>query len=339
MKRFLTILSVTGFTILAVAAIVIWYIMFRPNVADGKKIFIPSGAGFDTVTDSIASGGILKNIVSFSVVARIKHYDRYVKPGCYTIKRGMSNNSIINILKSGRQTPVKVTFNNVRTLTDLAHKVGGQIEADSSAIMHFLSDPRNYQADGFTHETIISVFIPDTYELYWTTDAPQFYRRMLSEFRSFWNEERLKKAGGLHLTPVEVSIIASIIDDEVRMSDEKPRIAGVYLNRLRIGMPLQACPTIKFALNDFTIRRVLDEHLKVESPYNTYRYRGLPPGPVRCPSKISLDAVLNAEKHDFLYFAAKADFSGYHHFSRTLAEHNRYASEYHRELNRRDIYR
>jgi UPF0755 protein len=162
---------------------------------------------------------------------------------------------------------------------------------------------------------------------------------MLKEYKKFWNEVRLAKAGALKLSPTEVSILASIVDDEVLKPEEKPRIAGVYLNRLRRGIALQACPTIKFAMNDFTITRVLKVHLQFESPYNTYKYKGFPPGPIGCPSKEGIDAVLNAEKHDYLFFAAKADFSGYHNFSRTLTEHNRFAAEYQRELNKRKIFR
>ncbi|MBE0668852.1 MAG: endolytic transglycosylase MltG, partial [Bacteroidales bacterium] len=164
------------------------------------------------------------------------------------------------------------------------------------------------------------------------------YKRMVREYRLFWNDERLAAAKSKGLNPVEVSTLASIIDDEASKDDEKQRIAGVYLNRLRLGIPLQSDPTIKFALNDFTIKRVLYQHLKVVSPYNTYMHRGLPPGPVRCATKGAIEAVLNAEEHDYLYFVAKSDFSGYHHFSRTLAEHNRYANAYQRELNRRRIY-
>jgi UPF0755 protein len=184
----------------------------------------------------------------------------------------------------------------------------------------------------------MALFLPDTYEMYWTITPGELYARMLKEFNKFWNTDRLNKARSFGLSPVEVSTLASIVDDEVLMEDEKPMIAGVYLNRLKIQMPLQACPTIKFALNDFTIRRVLKEHLVVDSPYNTYKYRGLPPGPVRCATKSGIEAVLNATDHDYLYFAAKADFSGYHNFSRTLSEHNRYANQYQAELDRMKIY-
>ncbi len=205
--------------------------------------------------------------------------------------------------------------------------------------MKFLSDEGNYLSDGFNRETVIALFIPNTYEIYRNTDARGLYTRMLREYRLFWNEKRLDKAREEGLDPIQVSILASIIDDEVAKPDEKPRIAGVYLNRLKQGIPLQACPTIKFALNDFTITRILYKYLQIDSPYNTYKHSGFPPGPIGCPSIEGIDAVLNAEKHDYLFFAAKADFSGYHNFSRTLAEHNHYAAIYQKELNKRRIFR
>jgi UPF0755 protein len=246
---------------------------------------------------------------------------------------------LVNLLRSGRQTPVKVTFNNIRTLNELAGKLGRQIEADSSVIITYLTDSDNLQSAGFTKENVISVFIPDTYEFWWNTSAGSFFSRMLKEYRSFWNDERLAKAKENGLDPLQVAILASIIDDEVAKPDEKPRISGVYLNRLKRGMPLQACPTIKFALNDFSITRVLKKYLVVDSPYNTYMHTGFPPGPIGCPTIEGIEAVLNAEKHDYLFFAARADFSGYHNFSRTLAEHNHYAAIYQAELNKRKIFK
>ena len=251
----------------------------------------------------------------------------------------MSYNHLINLLRSGRQSPVKVTFNNVRTLNEIAGKIGKQIETDSVKIMTFFSDESNYKADGFSKETIISLFIPNTYEVYWNTDAKGLYARMLREYRLFWNDARMAKAKEKNLNQVQVSILASIIDDEVVKRDEKPRIAGVYLNRLNRGMPLQACPTIKFAMNDFTITRVLNKYLLIDSPYNTYKHSGFPPGPIGCATIEGIDAVLNAEKHDYIFFAAKSDFSGYHNFSRTLSEHNRYAVMYQKELNKRKIFK
>lgn len=319
-----------------------WWLLFRPSVfVKGERavVFIPEGSDIASVMDSLNKGMIIKNQQLFSWLARKKNYSQHIKPGRFVFEKDISYVSLINRLRSGEQSPVKVTFNNIRTIQQLAGKVGGQIEADSASITDFLSEPRNYSKDGFSREDVISVFIPDTYEFYWNTDASAFYHRMLKEYKKFWNEIRLAKAKDLQLTLVEVVILASIVDDEVLKASEKPTIAGVYINRLRRGIPLQACPTIKFALNDFSITRVLKKHLKVESPYNTYLHKGFPPGPIGCPTIEGLDAVLNAEKHDYLYFVAKADFSGYHHFSRTLTEHNRYAAEYQRELDKRKIFR
>lgn len=319
-----------------------YHLFFAAGIRVPEKkaeIIIPTGSLYEQVLDSIYSNMEVRNKNIFERVAMLKKYPAHVKPGRYLFKDDLSYIRFINILRAGEQTAVKVTFNNIRTIYDLAGKAGRQIEADSASIAEFLSKPENYRKDGFTRENVISVFIPDTYEFYWNTTAEGFYKRMLKEFKRFWNDERLMKAKEKNLTPMEVSILASIVDDEVAKADEKPRIAGVYLNRLRRGMPLQACPTIKFALNDFTITRVLTKHLTVDSPYNTYKHRGFPPGPVGCPTIEGIEAVLNAEKHDYLYFAAKADFSGYHNFSRTLAEHNRYADQYQRELNKRRIYK
>ncbi|MFH0842839.1 MAG: endolytic transglycosylase MltG [Bacteroidota bacterium] len=317
-------------------------ILFGPNMKTGGDkvvLFIPERSTYVQAIDTIKAHFDISNPGLFEWLAEKKNYPANVKPGRYLIENDISYNGLINLLRSGRQTALRVTFNNIRYLHDLASRIGGQIESDSAQIMDFLSDTGNYTRDGFTKETIISVFIPNTYEFYWNTDACEFYTRMLKEYNRFWNKERLKKSKALNLTQTEVSILASIIDDEVIKSDEKSRIAGVYINRLKRGIPLQACPTIKFAMKDFTITRVLNQHLKYESPYNTYLHRGFPPGPIGCPTIEGIDAVLNTEKHDYLYFAAKADFSGYHNFSRTLAEHNRYADEYQRELDRRRIFK
>lgn len=192
---------------------------------------------------------------------------------------------------------------------------------------------------GFDFETIISIFIPNTYEIYWTTDAVSLFKRMKREYDAFWNEDRMALSKAIGYNPVEVITIASIIEEETLKSSEKPIIAGVYINRLKRGIPMQACPTLKFALNDFTIKRVLYEHMEVESPYNTYKNKGLPPGPVRVPDARSIDAVLNYQKHSYLYFCAKEDFSGEHYFSKTLKQHNAYAQRYHKALNKQKIYK
>lgn len=319
----------------------LWMTVLRKNVKADEpvRIYVPTGSDFNALTDTLESTGVLRSKGSFLLTSRLKSYGRSVKPGSYILEPGMSNNALVNMLRSGQQAAVNVTFNNIRTLGELAGKIGGQIEADSADISAFLADEANFRDDGFDRRTLISVFIPDTYQVYWSVDARGFYRRMLKEYRDYWTAERKALAEEKGLTPAEVSILASIVDEEASKADEKPRIAGVYLNRLRVGMPLQADPTVKFAVNDFTLRRILNRHLEVDSPYNTYKYSGLPPGPIRCPSRSGLESVLNPEKHEYLFFVAKFDGSGYHHFSRTLAEHNRYAASYRRELNKRRIYR
>jgi UPF0755 protein len=331
----LLLISITGL-------LLVFRVIHGINPGSGKEnfeIYIPTGAEYDQVLDTLVSKNLIQSRSVFSWIASKKKYISHIKSGRYIVNENINYLNLINLLRSGNQTPVKITFNNVRTLNDLAGKIGGQIEADSTQIISYLSDQANYVSDGFKIEDVISVFIPNTYELFWSTSAEGLYKRMLREYKNFWNQERMSEAEEKGLNPLQVGILASIIDDEVVKSEEKPRIAGVYLNRLKRGIPLQACPTIKYALNDFTITRILDEYLLVDSPYNTYKHRGFPPGPIRCPSIEGIEAVLNAENHDFIYFAAKADFSGYHNFSKTLAEHNRYANEYQIELDKRRIYR
>ena len=335
---FLTGIGITGVIIL----IILYRIIFGLNIKSEKNyqaIYIPTDATYTQVLDTLKSHYIIKNMKVFDWVAKKKNYPAHIKPGRYIPGKDLSYFGLIDHLRSGKQIPVLITFSNVRTINQIAGKIGSDIEADSVHILNFLLNGSNYNSDGFKKENIISLFIPNTYELYWNTSAKELYTRMLKEYRKFWNKERLEKAKEKNLDPLEVAILASIIDDEVAKSDEKPRIAGVYLNRLKRGIPLQACPTIKFALNDFTITRVLKKHLLVESPYNTYKHKGFPPGPIGCPTIEGIDAVLNAEKHDYLFFAAKADFSGFHNFSRTLSEHNHYSALYQKELDKRKIFK
>lgn len=343
MKKKNLVFILTGMgTVALVIILMISSILFGVSVKieNGNRIiYIPTGASYSQVVDSMETNLAIKNLKIFEWIAKKKNYPALIKPGRYVIDKDLSYNKLINILRAGRQTPVRITFNNLRTLNQIAGKFDKQIEADSSRIISFLSDESNFISDGFRKENIVALFIPNTYQFYWNTDAKGLYTRMLKEYRLFWNDERLAKAKEKGLDPKEVAILASIIDDEVSKQDEKPRIAGVYLNRLKRGIPLQACPTIKFALNDFTITRVLKKYLLVDSPYNTYKHNGFPPGPIGCPSVEGIDAVLNAEQHDYLYFAAKADFSGYHNYSRSLAEHNRYAAIYQKELNKRKIFK
>ena len=340
MKRLLSLVIYVAVIVALMMAFSTWKSFFSPVdiSVDGIEIFIPHGTTYEDVKDTLRNHHLLVNETAFDLLAKRKRYPENVKPGHYVVTDRMSYNDMMNLLRSGNQVPVRVTFNNIRTLGELSVKLAGQLELDSASIIQFLQDGSNYREDGFNSATIISLFIPDTYEVYWSVSARELYDRMLTEYNNYWNESRKARAAAKGLTPIEAGILASIIDDEVNKPDEKPTIAGVYLNRLKRNMPLQACPTIKFALNDFTIRRVLNEHLTVDSPYNTYKNTGLPPGPVRCPSREGIEAVLNAEDHDYLFFVARYDFSGYHHFSTTLKEHNAYANRYQQELDRRKIY-
>ena len=340
-KKIIYFLTGAGILILVIV-IMICRNLFGINIIADKNnhvIYIPTGSSYEQVMDTLESKLIIKNRDIFGWLAKKKHYPALIKPGRYVIDKDLSYNNLINLLRSGRQSPVNITFSNLHTLNQIAGKIGKQIEADSLQIVGFLSSDSNYIRDEFKKEDIISLFIPNTYEFYWNTDAKGLYTRMLREYRLFWNDNRLSKAKEKGLDPKDVSILASIIDDEVAKPEEKPRIAGVYLNRLKRGIPLQADPTIIFALNDISVTRVLKKYLTVDSPYNTNKHSGLPPGPVGCATIEGIDAVLNAERHDYLYFAARADFSGYHNFSRTLSEHNRYALVYQKELDKRKIFK
>lgn len=316
-------------------------ILYKTNVSVGGKgntyLYITTGSVFEDVMHQLNREKIISDSNSFKWLADYKDYKQNVKPGKYLIRDGMSNNELINILKSGRQEAVKLVFNNVRTKYQLAGKIATQIEADSSSIIETLSDTSFLDSLGFTTDNAVSVFIPNTYELYWNTSARQLFLRMKKEYDDFWNEKRKAKADSAGLTSIQVEILASIIQEESRVYDEMPTIAGVYINRLKKGMKLEADPTVKFAVGDFTIKRVLKKHLEVNSPYNTYLYKGLPPGPICLPDSRIIDKVLDYEKHNYLYFCAKADSSGRHAFARTGAEHARNAALYHQYLNARNI--
>jgi UPF0755 protein len=300
-------------------------------------ILIPTGSTYKNVLDLLVSNNVIEDTASFNWVARKKNYPRHIHPGRYRITQGMGNNQLINMLRSGQQEPVKLLINNMRTFGELAAVVSEQIEADSAEIMDLLKDGDYLGQLGFTPETAPVIFIPNTYEFYWNTDADGFMRRMKREYGRFWNSDRTRKAEEIGLSPVEVIILASIVEQETDMKEEEKIIAGVYINRLRKNMRLEACPTVKFAVGDMNLTRILDKHLEVNSPYNTYRYAGLPPGPITIPSITSIDAVLNYEKHDYLFFAAKDDLSGYHNFAKTYAQHIKNAHSYQKALDRRKI--
>ena len=302
-------------------------------------IYIPTGATYDQVKDTLAAHLTITDHGTFDFLAKKKGYTEKIRPGHYVVKNNTRYNQLINMLLGGRQTPVNVKFNNMRDVDQLAGRIAKQIEADSASIAMLLHDKSKVADLGFDTVTIATMFIPNTYEFYWNTDANDFIKRMKKEYDKFWNNQRKNRADSTGLSQTEVSILASIVNKETSMTDEMPRIAGVYLNRIAIDMPLQADPTLVFILNDPEIHRVLNEHKELKSPYNTYKNTGLPPGPICIPSIAAIDAVLNHEQHKYLYFCAKEDFSGYHNFAKTLNEHNRNAAKYQRELNNRRIFK
>ena len=302
------------------------------ETSDGKDVslYIPSDADYQYVKDEISSLNVLKSKKAFDWLAKKTNYSDNVHPGRYVLTDGMTNQQLINMLRMGHQTPVKVVFNNIRTVEQLAGRISDQIEADSISIINAINSDSAVDA---------TTFIPNTYEFYWNTDADGFIDKMVAENKIFWNESRLQKAKEIKLSPRQVSILASIVDKETVKVSEMPTIAGVYINRLNRRWPLQADPTLVFALGDYNIRRVLDVHKNIDSPYNTYKYAGLPPGPICIPSIAAIDAVLNAEKHKFFYFCAKDDLSGYHVFASNISEHNRNAEKYRKALNKNKIYK
>lgn len=316
---------------------------FAPSVSiNGDKeyfLYIPGNSNYDTVISILGDAGILKDIKSFEWTATRKNYANHINPGRYLLKHRMSNNELVNLLRSGKQTPVDLTFNNIRTLQHFSARIAEQLELDSLSLLHHITDSVTLARYGHTEHTIACMFVPNTYEIYWNTSAQNFVERMAREYDNFWNKSRIQKAEKIGLTKEQVISLASIINMETQKNDEKEKVAGVYINRVNIGMRLQADPTVIFAHNDFTIRRVLNKHKKIDSPYNTYRYAGIPPGPICLPEISSIDAVLNYKKHKYLYFCAKPDFSGYHNFARTLKQHNKNAQAYQKELNKRRIYR
>ncbi len=318
--------------------------IYQPNVVTenlkGGYFYIPTGYTFNDVVNSLYENGVIQNRNTFLWVAEKKNYANSVKPGKYKIKQGMSNNELINLLRSGMQEPVKVTFNTVRTKEQLAGKVAKYIEADSISIITLLNDANFCAKYGFDKHKIITLFLPNTYEFYWNTSSEEFVERMAKEYKNFWNEERKQKAKKIGLTQSEVATLASIVQAEQSIHrSEWPMVAGLYMNRLNKGMLLQSDPTLIFAIGDFTINRVLNKDKEIESPYNTYKHVGLPPGPILLPETKAIDAVLNFEKHDYIYMCAKEDLSGYHNFSKTLSQHNIYAQRYREALNKRGIMR
>ncbi|MBT3385336.1 MAG: endolytic transglycosylase MltG [Prolixibacteraceae bacterium] len=337
--KFIIVFFALAFIVVGIRAYQLYNYIFQENVKTEFILIIPDNATFEQVTDSLITNDVLHNYKAFNWVSNKKNYKLTVKPGRYLFKIGMNTNQLVNMLRGGLQQPVNVTFNNIRFKEDLAGKVSVYIQADSISIINLFYDEEKIEKYGFTPETFRAMFIPNTYEFFWTTSAEDFADRMKAEYNNFWNETRKKQASEINLTPVEVTILASIVQSETAKKDELKRIAGLYLNRLKRGQLLQADPTVKYAVGDFSLKRILNSHLDIESPYNTYKYAGLPPGPINFPEVTTIDAVLNFEKHTYIYMCAKEDFSGYHNFASTLAQHNRNAALYRTALNSNRIWK
>lgn len=313
---------------------------FGPNVTDKQEyLFIHTGATYNDVYKTIQDEHIVKDTTTFNWAAHNMNYVNRVKPGKYRLKSGMSNRRLINMLAIGAQEPITLSFHNLRLKEEFAGFVSKKIEPDSAAIISLLDSSKFVAQYGFTTDNVYALFIPNTYQLYWNTSPEKFFKRMYANYEKFWTAERKSRAAEINLSPVQVSVLASIVDAEALHDDEMPTIAGLYLNRLKIGMKLESDPSLIFAEKNFKIRRVLNSDKIYNSPYNTYLHAGLPPGPIMMPSVNALNAVLDYKKSDYIYMCAKEDFSGNHNFATTLAQHNINAAKWRQALNDRNIKR
>lgn len=333
-KKILLIIALLGLVGGGVFVYMVYHAIFQPNTSfenEQAYVYVASDDTFKDVMEQLSP--LLKDPKSFADIAGKKGYVSNIKPGRFLIRKGMNNNDIVNSIRS-RNIPVDISFNNQERLEDLAGRIAVQLEADSLELIEAFRDPEFLKANGFNDDTALGMYVPNTYEFFWNTSAAGFRDRMLKEYNRFWNEDRLARAERLNLTRAEVIALASIVQKETAKVDERPKVAGVYLNRIRKKMPLQADPTVIYAMKkkvgdfDMVIKRVLLKDLKIDSPYNTYLNAGIPPGPIAMPDISSLDAVLQAERHNYLYFVADTQNFGYHKFAKTLAEHNRNAAVY-----------
>jgi UPF0755 protein len=330
---------------MAIFALYVYGAVLSPNTAftnEEAHVYIRTDATFSDVMEELRP--LLDDAVSFEAVANRKGYPNNIKPGHYVIKKGMNNNDIINTIRINN-TPVEVKFNNQERLENLAGAVANQIEPDSLSLLKAMKDKEFLEKINQTPESALVIYLPNTYEFYWNTSAAEFCERMKTEYDRYWNDERKAKARTIGLSPEEVISLAAIVQKETAKVDERPRVAGLYVNRVKRGMLLQADPTViyakKKAENDFdqVIKRVLYRDLELDSPYNTYKYTGVPPGPISMPDMSSINAVLDHEDHDYIFMVADISNPGYHKFAKTLAQHNRNRAEYVRWINGQGVNR
>lgn len=343
MKKFL--ITVFILVLLAVGAIGGWYVYDKylknseVDIPVNKTLYIDESKDYVKLRQFMIDSLHIQDIDIFDSLSKQYDVPKSLKPGKYIITPDESARDILNKLTRGLQTPTRVVFNNVRLKNDLAESIGNQLMFSADDLLALLKDSTFCAGYGYDTTTIITIFIPNTYEVYWDITPEKFVERMNKEYDKFWNPQRLEKAKALNLTPKQVSSLAAIVEEECSYTDEYPIVARLYLNRLQRGQLLQADPTLKYAAGDFTIKRVLNTHKEIDSPYNTYKYVGLPPSPIRIPNIKAIDAVLNPDDNNYLYMCAKEDFSGRHNFTTNLAQHNRNAQNYQQALNKRNIYK
>lgn len=337
-RIFIWIASITLLLMVAIAAF-LYSLVFKPiELTEEVYIYIDEERDYETVVDQLKEKVELPNEDIFRFLANRMNYPNMVKTGRYAVEDGMTMPDLIRRLRSGSQAPINLTFNNIRTMESLAGRLSSQLMADSVSILNVLNDTSIAASYGFNEQTFGAMFIPNTYEVYWDTSIESLINRMKKEYDAFWNTDRRAQAEKIGLTPLEVATLASIVEEEATYADEYPIVAGLYINRLNRGMRLEADPTVKFAVGDATLRRILFKHLEVESPYNTYKVDRLPPGPIRIPSTSAINATLSPAQHNYIFMCAKDDLSGRHNFAVTHAEHARNARAYQRALNERGIY-
>lgn len=334
-KKVKLVLFLVGSVLLISFTFYAYQIIYVPNIlveGDDRVFIVKPGSSYQTVLTDLGKGRFVNDMVSFSFLARLSGYDKKIIPGRFILRKGMTNLQAIKILKTGKQEPVKITFSYVRLTDELAEKLTRNIGVSTDEFKDALDDFVENNSDGFTKENVRCMFLPNTYEVYFNVQPTDLIEKMHEEFNKFWNEKRRQKAKDIGLTPIEVSILASIVQAETVKQDEAPLIAGLYLNRLKKDIALQADPTLVYASGDFGLKRVLNGHKEIDSPYNTYKYAGLPPGPINVPQIASIEAVLNYKKSTYYYMCAKEDFSGYHNFAANLSEHNVNARKYQKAL-------
>ena len=300
-------------------------------------IYLAQDDNFDSLTIKIKATGKVEMNRGMRLAVQLLQYEDHVRPGCYDVGSGQCAFNVIRRLRAGDQFPIRLTIPQTWTKEQLAARLSRQLMADSASLASLFNDPEALKAYETRPEMLVSLFVPDTYEVYWTITPEALLKRMAKEYKAYWTAERKALAEQQGLTPDEVAVLASIVDKETTNVDEMPMVAGMYLNRLRTNMPLQADPTVKFALGNFALRRLYNSHLACDNPYNTYKYAGLPPGPICVPSPQAINAVLHPAQHNYLYMCAKEDFSSAHNFAATYAEHLANARRYQQALNQRNI--